>query len=62
MTDTLKSMLNEEVREDMEWKDAVTSVETVIRNWMDFMSDYPDHYSQDDIDHVEKSWFRILRG
>lgn len=46
----------------VEWSEAVKVTERTVRNWIDFMSDYPDVYSPEDIEHVETAWLRVLRG
>lgn len=62
MTEVLSSHLNPPVKEEMEWRLAVTTVEAAVRNWIDFMEDQPDHYNHEDINHLEQAWLKVLSG
>ena len=44
------------------WLDAVTLMDRVVREKLDYMEDYPDDYSDEDKDYLEAAWNRILRG
>jgi len=44
------------------WPDAVTLMDRVVREKLDYMEEYPDHYSDEDKDYLEAAWNRILRG
>jgi len=61
MTEPLRSHLTPS-KEMMEWRTAVTTTEAAVRNWLDFMADNPEVYTQEDMNHIEQAWIRVLQG
>lgn len=46
----------------IEWKDAVSMIEGVVTDKLDYMNDYPADYTEQDKINLEAAWKRILRG
>jgi len=44
------------------WADAVTYMDKLVREKLEYMDDYPEDYSDDDKKYLEAVWDRILRG
>ena len=49
-------------KKEILWPDAVTYMDKLVRDKLNFMEDYPEHYSDDDKEFLEAVWNRILRG
>jgi hypothetical protein len=49
-------------KKEILWPDAVTYMDKIVREKLDYMEDYPEHYSADDKEFLEAVWNRILRG
>jgi len=46
----------------IEWSEAVSAIDALVREKLDYMDDYPDDYSEKDKKYLEVVWNRILRG
>jgi len=46
----------------IEWSEAVSAIDALVREKLDYMDDYPDDYSDKDKKYLEVVWNRILRG
>lgn len=49
-------------KKEILWPDAVTYMDKIVREKLDYMEDYPEDYSADDKEFLEAVWNRILRG
>jgi hypothetical protein len=49
-------------KKEILWPDAVTYMDKIVREKLDYMEEYPMHYSDDDKEFLEAVWNRILRG
>jgi len=49
-------------KKNINWSDAVTYMDKVVREKLDYMDDYPEHFSDEDKEFLEAAWNRILRG
>ena len=49
-------------RPTIEWSEAVSAIDALVREKLDYMDDYPDDYSDKDKEYLEVVWNRILRG
>ena len=46
----------------VEWSEAVSAIDALVREKLDYMDDYPNDYSDADKEYLEVVWNRILRG
>ena len=46
----------------IEWSEAITVLESLVRDRLEYMADYPRDYTDDDHVYLEAVWNRILRG
>lgn len=44
------------------WPDAVTFMDKIVREKLEYMEDYPEYYSDEEKQYLEAAWNRILRG
>jgi rubredoxin len=44
------------------WPDAVTVMDKIVREKLEYMEDYPEYYSDEEKQYLEAAWNRILRG
>lgn len=49
-------------KKEILWPDAVTYMDKLVRDKLDFMEGYPEDYSDADKELLEAVWNRILRG
>lgn len=49
-------------KKEILWPDAVTYMDKLVRDKLDYMEDYPENYSDADKEFLEAVWNRILRG
>jgi len=49
-------------KKEILWPDAVTYMDKLVRDKLEYMEDYPDDYSDEDKEFLEAVWNRILRG
>lgn len=50
------------VKKNISWSDAVTIIDQLVLEKMEYMNDYPETYTAQDYERLELAWNRILRG
>ena len=50
------------LKKNILWSDAVTIIDQLVLEKMEYMNDYPDTYTAEDYERLELAWNRILRG